>query len=119
MTDSEFFNVWNIRFSHRRDDIVIQGSPNRSEERFAVEDISGNLYIAEGFDLRKSSKQCRQNELLEFLKSHEMSVTPWIRTNENKHGYNSMARFWQIRPFISGQTLPRDSIGDNLRFAHT
>ena len=117
MTDAELFENWNIRFSRRRDDIPVQGSPNRTEERFAAEDTVGKLFIADGFESRKRVKQRALNELLEFLKAHDVPVVPWLRTKDDGHGCSGMARFWQVRPFISGEPPSRGSIGENLRLA--
>lgn len=111
MTDAEFFSSWGIVFGKRREDLEITGSPNRSAERFAAEDGSGKLFIAEGFELNKKSRQKAQSDLLDFLAAKGIPASVWLRTSDGEAGINSMARFWQVRRFEDADPLPREHLG--------
>lgn len=117
MNDTDFLSRWDVSCAVRRTDLEIPGSPNRSVERFAFEDAGGHLYIAEGFDLRKTSRQNAQNELLEFLADRGLPVMPWIRTRDGKAGAAAMARYWQLRHFADADPLPRKNLGNNRLYA--
>ena len=111
MTDAEFFSSWGIVFGRRREDLEIIGSPNRSAERFAAEDESGKLFIAEGFELDRKHRQRAQSDFLDFLSGKGFPASVWLRTSDGEAGINSMARFWQVRRFEEADTLPRANLG--------
>lgn len=117
----EFRNLlaqWGICLGRECPELVPAGSPNRTICRHVVEDTDGILFIAEGFELRKKHKQIRQNELLEFLQSNHLpGVVPFLRCADNAHGVNAGGCFWQLRRWVAGDALPRESLGDEVRYA--
>ena len=111
MDDRAFFSNWNISFGNRCPDIDIAGSPNRSVERFVFADEAGKKYIAEKFSYNKKNKQIRQNIFLEYIASNGSdAVKPWLRTADDRHGVDASDGFWQIRPFVDADPLPRKTL---------
>lgn len=111
MDDQAFFSKWNIAFKERCPDVDIAGSPNRSVARFVFADNSGKRYIAEKFSYNKKNKQIRQNIFLEYIASSGFdAVKPWIRTADDSHGVDSDDGYWQIRPFVDADPLPRKTL---------
>jgi hypothetical protein len=109
MDEVKFFQNWNIAFETRTS-LTPSGSPNRSVSRFVAADRDGRKYIAEGFELRKKSRQTAQNVLLEHLAAHRMAgVFPYLRTASGTHGVVTDGCFWQLRHWqeADGAELPR------------
>ena len=78
MDDVKFFQNWNISFAARLP-LTPSGSPNRSVSRFVAQDRDGRKYIAEGFELRKKSRQIAQTRMLEHLQHRGLAgVFPYF-----------------------------------------
>lgn len=118
MNDSALFQHWNLTGIERCADLAVSGSPNRSVDRFVFRDEKRTRYIAEGFAPAKKNKQITQNILLEFLQQNGLSaVHPYLRTNDQTHGVDAESCFYQIRPWIEADELPRDTLGNDPAFA--
>ena len=108
---------WHIDFAGCGDNALITGSPNRMEQRFIFYDSAGQGYIAEGYSLTKQKFQIRQNTLLEFFaENHLPGIYPFIRTRSGEHGVMAENLFWQIRPFIIAENIPRSSLCEHEEY---
>jgi len=114
----ELFAHWQLRFEQIREDLTPSGSPNRTVRRFTAA-ANGKLYIAEGFDPRKKAHQQTINNTLEYLagKAAVNWAVPYLRTSEGNHGVFADNCFWQLRPWIEADPLPRSSLGENTGYA--
>ena len=113
MVEAQFFlQHWGVEFREVVTGIQISGSPNRAVKRFLFSGRDG-VFAAEGFELRKKSRQCAQNELLELLKAQKMAgINPWCRTLERAHGAVADGCFWQLRRWCAADGLPRETLGE-------
>lgn len=117
MKEKEILSFWPITFDSPGPEERITGSPNRTEERFLFRDEEGIFYIAEGYSISKQSFQIRQNLLLEFLAENLLGgIHPFYRTLSGEHGAEVNGLFWQIRPYIPAETLPRESLGQKEEY---
>ena len=111
MDDRALFANWNIAFKSKCPEVDIAGSPNRSVARFVFTDEIGKRYIAEKFSYNKKNKQIRQNIYLEYIAGSGFdAVKPWLRTADDEHGVDADDGFWQIRPFVDADPLPRQTL---------
>lgn len=113
----EILAHWPVIFSGFGDNSLIAGSPNRTENRFLFHDEEGIFYIAEGYPPRKQQYQIRQNRLLEFLAENLVpGIHPFYRTLSGEHGVLSGGLFWQIKPYIEAEKIPRETLGERADF---
>ena len=119
MEPRKLFDHWQLPFDHLREDLTPSGSPNRSVRRFTAALQNGDLYIAEGFDPRKKGHQLAINRTLEYLSGPGglQWATPYRRTLSGDHGVYADGCFWQLRPWISADTLPRETLGNDQECA--
>ena len=104
MDDVKFFQNWNISFAARLP-LTPSGSPNRSVSRFVAQDRDGRKYIAEGFELRKKSRQIAQTRMLEHLQHRGLAgVFPYLRTSDQAPGVTAEGCFWQLRLWQEADT---------------
>lgn len=104
MDEVKFFQNWNIAFETRTL-LTPSGSPNRSVSRFVAQDRDGRKYIAEGFELRKKSRQIAQNRMLEHLQHRGLAgVFPYLRTSDQAPGVTAEGCFWQLRLWQEADT---------------
>ena len=114
MNKEEIIAFWPINFAGLGENALITGSPNRSEIRFIFYDDCGISYIAEGYGLFKQQLQIRQNKLLEFFAGKQITaVHPFCRTCNGGHGAEIGGLFWQIRPYIPAENVPRTAFAED------
>lgn len=114
MNEKAVVDFWQISFAGLGENTLITGSPNRSENRFLFCDEAGKAYIAEGYSLFKQQQQIRQNKLLEFFAVNQINaVHPFIRTASGEHGRQIGNLFWQIRPYIPAENVPREAFAED------
>lgn len=114
MNEEKIIAFWPMSFSCLGEKNLITGSPNRSETRFLFRDDGGSSYIAEGYSLGKQQMQIRQNKLLEFFAGKQIkAVHPFCRTRSGEHGTEHDGLFWQIRPYIPAENVPRTAVAEN------
>ena len=112
MDKQKIIDNWLITYSATGDAQLITGSPNRTEQRFLFSDTTGRFYIAEGYSLKKKSAQLRQNQMLEFLAGNKLhAIYPFCRTRSGEHGVVFHDLFWQIRPYLPAENIPRTALG--------
>ena len=117
MVEFDIVSFWDIAFAALGDRNLITGSPNRSERRFIFHDTAGCSYIAEGCSPGKKTFQIRQNTLLEFfVANHLPAIHPFYRTRSGEHGVMFNDLFWQIRPYIPAENIPRATLGEHANY---
>ena len=118
MQDAAFFQNWALDIRRNRPDLQISGSPNRTLARSVLEDVSGKLYLLEQYDLRKKSAQTAQNRILQFLQTRQLpGIHPALQTQDGGHGITHDRSFWQLRPWVEADPLPRQTLGSDSRIA--
>ncbi len=99
------------------DNVALNGSPNRTVTRFALE-AAGRRFIAEGFAASKQVKQARQLAALEFFQARGLpGIHPFLRTPDGAPGVADEKLFWQLRPYVDCDPLPREQLGVEADFA--
>ena len=109
MNEKDIVAFFPVSFAAAGEKSLITGSPNRSETRFIFSDQNGRSHIAEGYNLRKKASQIRQNRMLEFFAGNSLTgIYPFYRTLSGDHGAEYGGLFWQIRPYIPAENIPRN-----------
>lgn len=99
---------WGIAFGRRRSDILLTGSPERSEYRTAVEDREGRLVVLERIRPAACERRRRINSLLRALAAAGVpAVHAYLLTRRESSIAELDGTFWQCMPFIAGVPLPR------------
>ncbi|MCP3898416.1 MAG: phosphotransferase [Desulfobacteraceae bacterium] len=101
-------NQWNIEFKCTRDDIDIEGSPERTLSRVVIQDTAGNLFLLEEFV--KDKYQIRKNvaTAIEFLNNNGLKqALPYQKSNFGKLLPFYKETCFQISPFLSNTGLDR------------
>ncbi len=110
-TDKTVFKAaeeWGLDIRNIRRDINIPGSPERCELRFVIESKNDRLYLIESLFDADLDHKLRIISSLNFLSGKGLSkINQYIPTLKNGYIANSDDRFWQISPFLEGETLDR------------
>ena len=112
MLDGSFIQwieeIWDIRIQGVRGDLDIQGSPERTLSRVAVEDHQGRIFILEKFALGKLENRQRIAVALERLNGRGLSQALGGMVGKKDRILNVYKDgAYQITPFIPGSTLAR------------
>ena len=99
---------WGIDFSRVREDVKIQGSPERTLSRGVIEDIHGNLFLVEKFALEKGvARQRIARALVQFRGRGLSQATGGIPGDGGECVRPFGHGMFQITPFLEGTPLPR------------
>ena len=92
-------------------ELPVSGSPTRFIKRNVYRSLDSDAcYVVEGVDLPCSSKRIRQAEILEELyEAGNHKVVRWMRTKEGRTGIYDHGLFWQCRPYVPCNKLPRET----------
>ena len=97
--------------------IALSGSPNRTVTRLALE-ASGQRFVAAGFAANRKLRHVRQLAALEFFQAHDLpGIHPFLRTVDGAPGVDDDRLFWQLRPYVDCDPLPRERLGNDADFA--
>ena len=108
MIDPLLLRSWDISLSRERPDIVIAGSPERTDLRMVIEDRQGDLFIVEAVSPGLCLRKRRIAGVLEHLRaSGVMEVVPYRRHSTGEFLYSYKDRFWQVVPYVPGVPLDR------------
>ncbi len=108
MIDPLVFKFWDIDVSCERPDIVIAGSPERTDLRMVVEDRQGSLFIVEAVAADLLSKKLHIAEILEHLRTKGLSeAVPYRRDTSGVFLHEHDGRHWQVVPYVPGVQLDR------------
>ena len=101
------FNNWKD-FSGILPDVPIAGSPERTLNRWVVQDRLGDRYLLEQIPAENLElKRCIIN-VLDFLHDqHCPYIQPYCKTVNNETLVNEKGTWWQLIPFMQGVELDR------------
>jgi homoserine kinase type II len=102
-------DLWHVRLKKLRHDISIQGSPERSVFRVALEDENGKLFVLEQVPLKFLDLKRKIAGTLDFLSEKNLArIQPYLADEKGKHVIKYKNGFWQMIPFAPGVTLDRE-----------
>ena len=105
---AQLLRQWDLELARPRPDIVLAGSPDRSQARMAVEDTDGDLYLLERVFPAKLTARREQAKLLQKLDDLDQPVHPWLATtSDDSFAYGQDGAAWQLRDYVQGIPLPR------------
>ncbi len=99
---------WNIEFKCVRQDVDIQGSPERTLSRIVIEDKGGTLFFLEKFS--KNKFQIRQNvaKAIEYLNTNGLKqALPYKKTNQNEFLPFYQGACFQVSSFLDSTGIKR------------
>ena len=100
--------AWGITLKKPRYDIGVQGSPERSVFRVAVEDTHQNLFVLERIFLKTLTQKRNIAKTLELLAERKLKlVHPYRRSVQHGHVVKHKNGFWQLSDFVPGIPLDR------------
>lgn len=112
MVYKKILKEFNLEFKCSRNDILLEGSPERCKFRIVLEDTNEELFVLEL--LKEEQLKRRENiaKILEYLnKKNIEKINPYI-----KSGNNFIKNNWMIQKYIRNIPLKRpEYINDNWR----
>jgi homoserine kinase type II len=104
----EILKQWDINLESLRPDIPICGSPERTNYRIVIEDISNRLFILEMFSLDRYSHKQHISEMLQQLIERDVqAISHYQKTTDGDYVLRIHDVCWQLIPFIPGISLKR------------
>ncbi|NTV29125.1 MAG: aminoglycoside phosphotransferase family protein [Candidatus Omnitrophica bacterium] len=105
---AEILSRWNIALGKIRPELLIAGSPERSEYRVVVESADGRLYILEKIALRLRERKTRIARTLESLAGFGLpELHPYLRDVTGEFLSPVSDGLWQVVTFVPGVNLER------------
>ena len=99
---------WDLCLKTVRTDLAIQGSPERSLFRMAVEDEEGRLFVVEEIASHRKERKRLISRTLDDLHAAGLDqVVPYVRTPAGEDLVFSKDAWWQVTSFIAGTSLDR------------
>ncbi len=99
---------WDIIYQTQRPDILIAGSPDRTEYRVVVQDVHERLYVLEKINPDNYKVKENITKALSFLYKKNLSfVQPYLKTSSGDSLISHNDEYWQLIPFINGVELDR------------
>lgn len=99
---------WDLSLKVVRSDLDIQGSPERSLFRAAVEDEVGGLFVVERIAPdRREHRQLISRILADLHGGGMAQVVPYLTTPAGQSLVSCAGGWWQIAPFLAGTSLDR------------
>lgn len=100
--------TYSFDFDRLREDIPINGSPERSLSRVVIEGAGNRLFLLERFSKEQFNKKHIIARILDILFSRNLdNIHPYIRTRHNIHLPFYKGGHFQLSDFISGTGLQR------------
>jgi len=107
-TIRDVISHWGLSLKAVRPDCSLQGSPERSLFRAAVEDETGDLFIVEEIAPdRREHRQLISQILAELHASGMVQVVPYLRPPAGQFLVSCAGGWWQVSPFVTGTPLDR------------
>lgn len=101
---------WNIPFKTVRQDITIQGSPERSLWRVVMEDKKGQLFILEKLVPKTVGRKRQIASTLHDLTGCGLSrISPYLLSKHGEFIVGHEKNFWQLSRFHQGVALNRET----------
>ena len=107
-TIKEVLSQWSLPLKTIRTDLEIQGSPERSLYRMAVEDEAGGLFVVEQIPPeRRERKQVISTILNDLHADGLREIVPYLSTPAGRSLAWCDGAWWQVVPFIAGTSMDR------------
>jgi len=107
-TIRDVISHWGLELKAVRPDLDIQGSPERSLFRTAMEDEAGGLFVVERIaPERRERKQLISTILSDLHADGLEQVVPYLTTPAGESLVFHGVTWWQVAPFIAGTPLDR------------
>lgn len=101
-------NLWDIELLKIKEDLVIAGSPERTDFRVVIESKDNSLYLLENFSQNLLEIKNKITNTLEFLENKKLEkINNYIKDKDGKYIVKFNEKFWQIQKFIIGNELDR------------
>lgn len=99
---------WELTFNNVREDLPIEGSPERCLSRTVIVDQGNRLFILEEIAPRNVGRKEEIAGILATLSSQGLAtVHPCLLNTSGRFLAEHNARFWSVRPYIEGACLER------------
>ena len=115
------FDQWGLEVKHVRQDIGIEGSPERTVSRVVIEDQNDNLFLLEKFSRQKFQLRHQVAQVVEYINKKGLVQTlPYRRTRTGKllpefgQGYFQISRFVYSTPLKRPQYLLSETLGNEF-----
>ncbi len=100
--------LWRVRAARLRPDLLPAGSPDRSLERWVVEDEAGQIYVVERLDPRTAPHKMRVAAILDALARAGLDKAHgYLEDSAGWHVLPLGNSYWQISPYLRGEPVPR------------
>ena len=98
---------WGINAKKIRNDIVVEGSPQRSLKRDVYEDKQGDFYVLES--ISNIEKKTKIAENVQYIHEKGLAVNPYLRLRTKERGFilSKGQRNYQVSKYIEGIKLQR------------
>ena len=100
--------AYGLCFKRMRPDLPLDGSPERSLERIAVQDERGGVFLLEAHKPEAVKKKQAIAAALESLSRAGLkSLAPYFSCKPGRHILSLEGAHYQLSPYIEGTPLPR------------
>jgi homoserine kinase type II len=104
----QILESWDLELLKIREDLVIAGSPERTDFRVVLETKDGGLFLVENFSDKLVEVKEKIINVLEFLENKELGkINNYIKNQDGKYIIEDQGKFWQLQKFITGTKLDR------------
>lgn len=99
--------LWNLESGRVRPDIKLQGSPERCQRRWAVEDANNSLWILELLAPGQAERRERLARLLQALRNDFPYLAAYEQSHAGVFAPRHQGRCWQLSPWLEHEPLSR------------
>lgn len=108
------FGRWGYDLKCMHPELAIAGSLERAMKREILEATTGELFVLEQLPLARRETRLIQAEILHYLAQRGVTgIHPWLAEYSGGFGTVQDGYFWQLRHWIQGNELPRDSYAND------
>ncbi len=110
--------LWGLEPKRNRPDIPLEGSPERSEARLAVEDACERLWVLERIPSACVERRERIGSIVDGLARSGLPVPAYLPGPDGGYVLHADGRCWQLSPFVPGVPLPQPEYVDDPERGH-
>ena len=104
----EILESWDLKVLKARKDLIITGSPERTDFRVVLETKDGRLYLLENFSQKILKTKEKIIDVLEYLENKNLEkINNYIKNKDGQYIMEFAGKFWQVQKFIISQDLDR------------
>lgn len=108
MLYTDLLKRWSIDFAVERPDLVIAGSPERTDQRMVIEDRQGALFIVEAIPQRLAARKRHIAGILELISTRGLpEIAPYRRNITGDFLGEHGGKIWQVVSYVPGVQLDR------------